>query len=79
MSFVRDRLDMPGGRPPQPAHQFKLCSRCGQSRPPEGGVEMGPGRWRCAACWVKRAVHPGHRIDPVRKDEYDSGLDAVDR
>lgn len=36
------------------AHPFRLCSRCEEKKPPEGGVAMGPGKWVCAACWLYR-------------------------
>ena len=30
--------------------RFRFCSgRCQGERPPEGGVELAPGRWRCSA------------------------------
>lgn len=54
MSFVRSRLDLPGGLTPQPAHRFKACAKCNDMRPPEGGIELKPGRWVCASCWTKK-------------------------
>lgn len=54
MSHVTTRLYLTGGRPPLPAHQFKLCSKCNESRPPEGGIDLGPGKWHCAMCWSRR-------------------------
>jgi hypothetical protein len=36
--------------------QFRFCSgRCQEERPPEGGVELAPGKWRCGACWIEMA------------------------
>lgn len=32
---------------------FRLCARCHHDRLVEGGVEIAPGRWLCASCWVK--------------------------
>ena len=35
-------------------HQFKYCDKCETMKPPEGGIQMKPGRWLCANCWLKR-------------------------
>jgi len=32
------------------------CTNCERTRIPEGGVQVGPQRWFCAACW-----HAFHR------------------
>ncbi len=57
MSFVKNHLRISEYTPAkQLAHQYKLCSKCETMKPPEGGVEMGPGRWRCASCWTVRAT-----------------------
>lgn len=38
------------------AARFRFCSgRCQGERPPEGGVELAPGRWRCSVCWMEIA------------------------
>jgi hypothetical protein len=34
-------------------NQFKLCTNCETTKPPEGGIEMGV-KWHCQACWLKR-------------------------
>jgi hypothetical protein len=52
-SYRRAPLNLPGGTVPQPAHKFKDCAKCSTSRPPEGGIEMKPGRWVCASCWSR--------------------------
>jgi hypothetical protein len=39
------------GRQSQP---FKFCDKCEIKQPPEGGIQMGIGRWYCASCWLKR-------------------------
>ncbi len=32
---------------------YRFCSgRCQSERPTKGGVELGPGRWRCMNCWM---------------------------
>lgn len=54
MSFVRQQITI-GREQKQPTHPRKTCSKCEESRIPEGGIEMGPGRWVCAECWAKRA------------------------
>lgn len=56
MSFVTKQLLLNGGNPQQPVHQFKVCARCEQHKPPEGGINMNPTRWICAACWTRRAT-----------------------
>jgi transposase-like protein len=30
---------------------LRLCSKCEQKRVPEGGIDMGRGRWYCAGCY----------------------------
>ena len=30
---------------------MRECSKCGELRDPHGGIEMSPGKWRCATCW----------------------------
>ncbi len=47
---------LPGNLIKQLAHRFKICAKCKQNRPPEGGIEMGPERWYCAGCWTLRAT-----------------------
>ena len=51
--FVKQQLDI-GSR--QPIHQLKLCNKCEEKRPPEGGVQMTPAKWYCAACWTKKVT-----------------------
>lgn len=36
------------------SHQLKFCDKCEIKQPPEGGIQMRPGRWLCASCWLKR-------------------------
>ena len=32
---------------------YRFCTgRCQSERPTKGGVELGPGRWRCMNCWM---------------------------
>lgn len=58
MSFVRQRIDISDKIPPrQAAHLFKMCSKCKQERPPEGGIQMSPTKWICAPCWTRRATN----------------------
>ncbi|MCF8167157.1 MAG: hypothetical protein K9K38_06085 [Rhodoferax sp.] len=36
--------------------KFRFCSgKCQEEKPPEGGVELAPGKWRCGACWIELA------------------------
>lgn len=42
--------------------QFRFCTgKCQGEKPPEGGVEISQGKWRCGACWIelmrKRQTH----------------------
>lgn len=55
---IRASLTLPNSAPPQPAHTFKLCNKCDEMRPPEGGIELRPGKWHCAKCWATRAATP---------------------
>jgi hypothetical protein len=49
-------LTLPNSAAPQPLHKFRECAKCLESRPPEGGVEMRPGRWLCSKCWAAKAA-----------------------
>jgi hypothetical protein len=40
----------------QPVHKYKQCGKCSEMRAPEGGVEMSPTKWVCAACWIGRTT-----------------------
>ena len=51
--FAKQQLEI-GSK--QPTHKFKLCGRCEESKPPEGGIQMNPTKWYCAACWAHRAT-----------------------
>ena len=33
---------------------LRLCDKCETKKPPEGGIQMGHGRWYCASCWIKK-------------------------
>lgn len=59
MSFVRKQLAL--GDTPRNSHPFRLCFKCEEKKPPEGGMDMGSGRWMCAVCWTLRAVRPKGR------------------
>lgn len=39
---------------PRHSHQLRFCDKCERKQPPEGGIQMSPGRWYCASCWIKR-------------------------
>ena len=55
MSFVTKQINLKGNVT-QPAHRFKRCDKCETEKPPEGGMDMGRGRWICAVCWTRKAV-----------------------
>lgn len=43
-------MDMPNT--PITSGRVQYCGKCGTTQPIEGGVDLGPGRWRCALCWI---------------------------
>ena len=51
--FVKQQLEIGSN---QPIHKYKLCNKCGETKPPEGGVAMSPTKWMCAMCWTNRAT-----------------------
>ena len=55
MSFANTHLSLPGSPiQTRDTHQFKLCAKCEEKKPPEGGIDMSPAKWICASCWVIR-------------------------
>lgn len=63
-NFVNNHLSIGGS---QPVHKYKLCNKCEELRPPEGGVQMNPSRWICASCWTNRVT--GRNLKQVKKKE----------
>jgi len=55
MSFIKHQITLNGNQKYR-THPPKFCNKCNEQRLPEGGIEMGPGRWVCATCWAKRAM-----------------------
>ena len=51
--FAKQQMDI-GSR--QPIHPLKLCNKCEEKRPPEGGIQLSPSKWYCAACWAKKVT-----------------------
>lgn len=51
--FVRHQLEI-GSK--QPVHKYKLCNKCEEQKPPEGGISMSPTKWHCASCWANRVT-----------------------
>jgi hypothetical protein len=37
-------------------HKYKLCNKCEEMKPPEGGIELSPSRWSCARCWANKVI-----------------------
>lgn len=38
------------------APRYRFCSGpCQGEKPLAGGVELGPGKWRCGTCWMEMA------------------------
>lgn len=50
--FVSHQLEIGSN---QPVHRYKLCNKCEEQRPPEGGIQMSQAKWHCASCWATRA------------------------
>ena len=38
----------------QPTHKFKLCNKCNEHKPPEGGIQLNHTKWHCQTCWIGR-------------------------
>jgi len=51
--FTKHQLEI-GNK--QPVHRFKLCDKCEEQRPPEGGIDMSSTRWYCCTCWAHRVT-----------------------
>jgi len=51
--FAKQQLEI-GSK--QPVHKHKLCNKCEEMKPPEGGIQMNPSKWYCAVCWTKRTT-----------------------
>lgn len=45
-------------------HRLKLCNKCEEMKPPEGGVQMSAARWICASCWTDRET--GKKLKQAR-------------
>jgi formylmethanofuran dehydrogenase subunit E len=37
-------------------HKLRLCNKCEEMKPPEGGVQMSRSRWICASCWTNKVT-----------------------
>jgi hypothetical protein len=37
-------------------HKFKFCTKCQESKPPEGGINIGF-KWHCQRCWINRTTN----------------------
>ena len=53
MSFATRSIILPGSL--KTSEALRECSKCGDQRAPEGGVDLSPTRWVCARCWARRA------------------------
>lgn len=54
MSFQKNGINLP--KTPVHANKLRLCNKCEELKPPEGGVQMSAARWICASCWTNRAI-----------------------
>jgi hypothetical protein len=59
MSFVNQQIQLKGAT--RPVHQLKLCAKCEEKKPPEGGIHMSQTRWMCASCWTVKATRRGSK------------------
>ncbi len=48
-NFVNDHIRLNGN---VHGHKLRLCNKCEEKKPPEGGVQMSTSRWICASCWT---------------------------
>ena len=58
MTWVNHRMNS--------AQPLRMCSKCGQMRIPEDGIQASPTRWVCGSCWRQRASAPA---TPVKKGD----------
>ena len=52
MSFATQQIAMTGSA--INGNKYKLCHYCEEKKLPEGGVQLSPRKWVCAACWVDK-------------------------
>ena len=50
-NFVNNHIRLNGN---VHGHKLRLCNKCEEMKPPEGGVQMSLARWICASCWTDR-------------------------
>lgn len=50
-NFVNNHIRLNGN---VHGHKLRLCNKCEEMKPPEGGVQMSGSRWICASCWTNR-------------------------
>jgi hypothetical protein len=61
-NFVNNHIRLNGN---VHGHKLKLCNKCEEVKPPEGGVQMSAARWICASCWTDRET--GRNLKQVRE------------
>jgi len=52
-NFVNNHIRLNGN---MHGHKLRLCNKCEEKKPPEGGVQMSASRWICASCWTNRVT-----------------------
>ena len=52
-NFVNNHIRLNGN---VHGHKLRLCNKCEEMKPPEGGVQMSAARWICASCWTNRVT-----------------------
>jgi hypothetical protein len=52
-NFVNNHIRLNGN---VHGHKLRLCNKCEEKKPPEGGVQMSAARWMCASCWTNRVT-----------------------
>ena len=51
---------------PRQLHPYKTCNKCDESKPPEGGIDMGH-KWICQTCWIMRLTGKYLRQNQVKQ------------
>ena len=51
---------------PRHLHPFKICNKCDEQKPPEGGIDMGH-KWICQPCWIMRLTGKHLRQNSAKK------------
>jgi hypothetical protein len=50
----------------QPVHKLRNFNKCDETKPPEGGIDMGH-KWICQSCWIARLTGKHLRQNSTEK------------